>query len=227
MTENNKNKNADKKAGSSTPKSTVHVVDHPLISHKLNKAREKSTGNADFRRLVSEISALMCYECTRDLETFKKQIETPITTMNASFIDHSQLVLISILRAGNGILDGMMNVMPEVRVGHIGIYRDPTTHAAIEYYFKVPDLKDKTVLMVDPMLATGHTAVAALGRISEYEPKNIKFISLLASQNGIDLIREYHPEVEIYTAAIDDHLSESCYIVPGLGDAGDRLYGTQ
>ena len=208
-------------------KPLVKVLDHPLITHKLNKARDKATGNSDFRRLVHEISSLMCYECTRDLETEKKKIETPVAKMDASFLKQDEVFLVSVLRAGNGILEGMMNVMPEARVGHIGIYRDPDTLAAIEYYFKVPEIKDKTVLLVDPMLATGHTAVAALKRIKELNPGKIRFVCLVASPEGIETLHEHHPDVEVVAAAVDEKLNDKKYIVPGLGDAGDRIYGTQ
>lgn len=205
----------------------IKVLDHPLITHKLNIARDKNTGNSDFRRLVHEISSLVCYECTRDIKTFQKEIETPVAKMKADFIVKDEIVLVSILRAGNGILEGMMNVMPEARVGHIGIYRDPNTLAAIEYYFKVPEIKEKTVIMVDPMLATGHTAVAAISRLKELEPGKIRFVCLLASPEGLGLIRDEHPDVEIVVTSIDEKLNEKKYIVPGLGDAGDRIYGTQ
>lgn len=207
--------------------SNVHVLSHPLITHKLNKAREKSTGNADFRRLVSEVSALMCYECTRDLPVEKRQLETPLETMEAEFIDPSKVVFVSILRAGNGILDGMMHVMPEARVGHIGLYRDPHTFTAVEYYFKLPDVKGKHVTVVDPMLATGQTAVVALQRIADLEPASLKFVCLLAAPEGIAMLHDHHPGVPIYTASLERQLNDSKYILPGLGDAGDRLYGTQ
>lgn len=207
-------------------KKNVKVISHPLITHKLNRARQKETNNSDFRRLIHEISMLMCYECTGDLDTVIKEIETPVASMKADFLVEDEVVLISILRAGNGILDGMMAVMPEAKVGHIGLYRDPETLTAIEYYFKMPTLEGKTTIMVDPMLATGHTAVAAISRIKELKPGKIRFVCLLASPEGIELITEEHPDVEIVVASIDEKLNEKKYIVPGLGDAGDRIYGT-
>lgn len=208
-------------------KRQVRIIDHPLITDKLNKAREEQTGNADFRRLIHEMSALICYECTRELPTEKREISTPVAKMQASFVKPDELLLISVLRAGNGMLEGMMNVMPEVRVGHIGIYRDPETLAAVEYYYKVPDLAGKKILVVDPMLATGHTAVAAVGRLKEENPGKITFVCLIASPEGLELLSQHHPDIEIITASVDDKLNEKKYIVPGLGDAGDRIYGTQ
>ena len=168
----------------------------------------------------------MCYECTNNLKTHTKSISTPVAPMDAKFLVEDEVVLVSILRAGNGILDGMLSVMPEAKVGHIGLYRDPVTLTAIEYYFKMPELAGKTVIMVDPMLATGHTAVAAIRRLKELNPSQIRFVCLLASPEGIELVQESHSDVEIVVAAIDDGLNEKKYIVPGLGDAGDRIYGT-
>lgn len=204
----------------------LRVISHPLVTHKLNRARDKETNNAEFRRLIHEISMLMCYECTNDLKTHTKNIRTPVAPMDAKFLVEDEVVLVSILRAGNGILDGMLSVMPEAKVGHIGLYRDPVTLTAIEYYFKMPELAGKTVIMVDPMLATGHTAVAAIRRLKELNPSQIRFVCLLASPEGIELVQESHSDVEIVVAAIDDGLNEKKYIVPGLGDAGDRIYGT-
>ncbi len=206
----------------------VTVVDHPLVQHKLALMRRKQTRTAEFRLLLREISLLLGYEVTRDLPLTTIEIETPITKTTAPQIEGKKLVLVSILRAGNGLLEGMLDLVPSARVGHIGLYRDPETLVAVEYYFKVPrELSDRLVIVVDPMLATGNSAVAAVDRIKEEGATNIKFVCLLAAPEGIGAFGEAHPDVHIYTAAIDDHLNERSYIVPGLGDAGDRLYGTK
>lgn len=206
----------------------VTVLDHPLIQHKLTIMRRKETASADFRRLLREIAGLMTYEATRDLPVDKERIETPLTDMDAPVIEGKKLVAISILRAGNGLLEGILDLVPSARVGHIGLYRDPDTLEAIEYYFKVPDeMTDRDVIVVDPMLATGHSAAAALDRIKEVAPRSIRFLCLLAAPEGIDYLAEHHPDVRILTAAIDSHLDDHGYIIPGLGDAGDRLYGTK
>lgn len=206
----------------------VTVIDHPLIQHKLSIMRKKQTSTAGFRRLLGEISLLMGYEVTRDMPLTLEPIETPMAPMQAPILDGKKLVLISILRAGSGILDGILQLIPSARVGHIGLYRDPETLQAVEYYFKVPEqMSDRDVIVVDPMLATGHSASAAITRLKETHPKSIKFLCLLAAPEGIQTFHANHPDVPIYTAAIDDHLNEKGYIMPGLGDAGDRLYGTK
>ena len=206
----------------------VTVVDHPLVQHKLALMRRKETCTADFRQLLREISLLLGYEVTRDLPLTTVEVETPITKMTAPRLKGKKMALISILRAGNGLLEGMLDLIPSARVGHVGLYRDPKTLVAVEYYFKVPrDLGDRLVIVVDPMLATGNSAAAAVGRIKEEGATNIKFVCLLAAPEGIEAFSKAHPDVHIYTAAIDDHLNDHGYIVPGLGDAGDRLYGTK
>ena len=206
----------------------VTVVEHPLVQHKLALMRRKETSTAEFRQLLREISVLLGYEVTRDLPLTTEEIETPLTKMDAPRLEGKKLALISILRAGNGLLEGMLDLVPSARVGHVGLYRDPETLVAVEYYFKVPqDLSDRLVIVVDPMLATGNSAAAALSRIKEEGAHDIKFVCLLAAPEGIKALREAHPDVPIYTAAIDDHLNDHGYIVPGLGDAGDRLYGTK
>ncbi len=204
------------------------VIEHPLIQHKLTIMRKKETSVAKFRTLLQEISMLLCYEVTRDLPLTLEPIETPISPMNAPVIKGKKMVFVSILRAGNGILDGMLELIPSARVGHIGLYRDPKTLVAIEYFFKLPDhIKDRDVIVVDPMLATGHSAIAAVHRIKEVKPKSIKFLCLLAAPEGVNAFHEDHPDVPIFTASIDQKLNEKGYIVPGLGDAGDRLFGTK
>lgn len=206
----------------------VTVIDHPLVQHKLSLMRKKETSTAGFRRLLQEISLLLGYEVTRDMPLTYETIETPLTQMDAPILDGKKVVLISILRAGNGIMDGILQLIPSARIGHIGLYRDPETLKAVEYYYKVPeDLQDRDAIVVDPMLATGHSAIAAIARIKQNGPKSIKFICLLAAPEGIKALNEAHPDVAIYTAAIDSHLNDHGYIVPGLGDAGDRLFGTK
>ena len=206
----------------------VHIADHPLIKHKLSLMRKKDAPTAKFRQLVNEISMLLGYEVTRDLKLEDVEIETPIQTMMAPRLAGKKLVLISILRAGNGLLEGMLDLIPSARVGHVGLYRDPKTLVAVEYYFKVPeDLSDRPVLALDPMLATGNSAVAAVQRIKEAGARNIKMVCLLAAPEGIETFHAAHPDVPIYTAALDSHLNDHGYIVPGLGDAGDRIYGTK
>lgn len=208
------------------PKATV--IDHPLVQHKLTLMRMKETSTGQFRRLLNEISMLLAYEVTRDLPLTSTEIETPLQKMQAPVIDGKKIVLVSILRAGNGLLDGILNIIPNARVGHVGLYRDPETLVAVEYYFKLPeDVTDRTLLVVDPMLATGHSAVAAVERIKAAKPKAIKFLCLLAAPEGIEHFNEQHPDVPVFTAAIDEKLNEHGYILPGLGDAGDRIYGTK
>ncbi len=206
----------------------VHVVDHPLVQHKLTLMRKKATSSAEFRRLLREISALMGYEVTRDLPVRLVEIETPLTTMEAPVMAGLKPVVVSILRAGGGILEGVLDVLPAARVGHIGLYRDPDTLEAVEYYFKMPHrLGDRLTIVVDPMLATGHSAVAAIDRVKARNPKELRFVCLLAAPEGIATLHEAHPDVPIWTAAIDSHLDDHGYIVPGLGDAGDRIFGTK
>ncbi|MFQ5958560.1 MAG: uracil phosphoribosyltransferase [Alphaproteobacteria bacterium] len=204
------------------------IVDHPLVRHKLTLMRCKETPTADFRRLLREISLLLAYEVMRDLPLTMHEIETPLATMQAPLLEGKKLCLVSILRAGNGLLDGMLDLVPSARVGHIGLYRDPETLVAVEYYYKVPEhLEDRRVIVVDPMLATGNSAVAAVHRLKESGPQSIKFVCLLAAPEGIEAFQEEHPDVPIFTAAVDERLDDHGYIVPGLGDAGDRVYGTK
>jgi uracil phosphoribosyltransferase len=206
----------------------VHVIDHPLVQHKLTLMRRKDASTNSFRRLLNELSLLMTYEVTRDMPMQDIQIETPLETMTARVIDGKKLVFVSILRAGNGILEGMLNVVPGARVGHIGLYRDPKTLTAVEYYFKMPsDMPERDVVVVDPMLATGNSAIAAIDRLKETRPKSIKFVCLLTCPEGVAALQRAHPDVPIYTAAIDRELNSHGYILPGLGDAGDRIFGTQ
>ncbi len=206
----------------------VHVIDHPLVQHKLTLMRQKDASTNSFRTLLNELAMLMAYEVTRDMPTHQVEIETPLETMSAPMIDGKKLVLVSILRAGTGILDGMLTVVPGARVGHIGLYRDPKTLKAVEYYFKMPkDTQERDVIVVDPMLATGNSAVAAIERVKALKPKSIKFVCLLTCPEGIATLRKAHPDVTIYTAAVDRQLNDHGYILPGLGDAGDRIFGTQ
>jgi uracil phosphoribosyltransferase len=207
---------------------SVVVVDHPLVKHKLTLMRAKETSTASFRALLTEISMLLAYEASRDMKLGTKTVETPLATIEAPTLEGKKVVLIAILRAGLGILDGMLELMPSARVGHVGLYRDPKTLLAVEYYYKVPsDLSDRDVLVCDPMLATGNSAIAAIERIKQSRPGSLKFICLLACPEGIKNFHEAHPDVPIVTAAIDERLNEHGYIVPGLGDAGDRLFGTK
>ena len=206
----------------------VHLINHPLVQHKLTLMRKKEASTNSFRRLLNELSMLMAYEVTRDMATQDVEIETPLEKMTAKMIDGKKLVLVSILRAGTGILDGMLTVVPGARVGHIGLYRDPKTLQAVEYYFKMPqDMHERDVVVVDPMLATGNSAVAAIDRLKVLKPKSIKFLCLLTCPEGIATMKKAHPDVPIYTAAIDRQLNDHGYILPGLGDAGDRIFGTQ
>ncbi|HLL22894.1 MAG TPA: uracil phosphoribosyltransferase [Kofleriaceae bacterium] len=206
----------------------VHVINHPLVQHKLSLMRSKETSTSTFRNLLSEISMLLAYEVCRDMPTTQVAIETPIAPMMAPVLDGKKIVLVSILRAGTGILDGMLKILPSARVGHIGLYRDPETLAPVEYYYKVPDnMHDRDCIIVDPMLATGNSAVAAVDRLKEATPRSIKFVCLLTCPEGLAVFHGHHPEIPVYTAAIDERLDEKSYIVPGLGDAGDRLFGTK
>lgn len=206
----------------------VQEIRHPLVQHKLSLMRSKDTPTDNFRRLLREISQMLAYEVTRDLPIELSPIETPITTIDAPMISGKKLCVISVLRAGNGILDGMLDLLPNARVGHIGLYRDPETLEPVEYYFKVPeDISERLVLVVDPMLATGNSAAAAIERLKLRGATSIKFVCLLAAPEGVAVMRKAHPDVPVITASIDQCLNEHGYIVPGLGDAGDRLFGTK
>ena len=206
----------------------VTVVSHPLIQHKLTIMRDKDTSIAGFRELLREIAHLMCYEVTRDLELEMIEVNTPLATMQSPTIRGKKLVFASILRAGNGLLDGMLDLVPAARVAHVGIYRDHETLQAVEYYFKAPsDLEDRLVIVVDPMLATANSSIAAVEQLKKRGANRLRFLCLLAAPEGIAKFSEAHPDVPIFTAAIDSHLNELGYIVPGLGDAGDRMYGTR
>ncbi|HEY1223746.1 MAG TPA: uracil phosphoribosyltransferase [Brevundimonas sp.] len=206
----------------------VTVVSHPLVQHKLTLMRNKDTSTAQFRRLLREISTLLCYEVTRDLPLEPVEIETPVGPTTGVRLEGKKLTLAPILRAGVGLLEGMLDLVPSARVAHIGLYRDPETLTAFEYYFKAPeDVADRLVIVVDPMLATANTAVAAIERLKERGVTNLRMACLVASPEGIERLRAYHPDVPIWTAAIDQRLNEHGYIVPGLGDAGDRLFGTR
>ncbi|MGB5959677.1 MAG: uracil phosphoribosyltransferase [Coleofasciculaceae cyanobacterium] len=209
--------------------SQVTVIDHPFVQHKLTLMRQADTSTAKFRQLLKEVGMLLAYEVTRDLPLKYEEIQTPLATMKAPVLaPEKKMVVVSIMRAGQGLLDGILELMPSARVGHIGLYREPSSYVAIEYYFKLPyDVEHRDILVVDPMLATGNSAVAAVDRIKEVSPRSIKFLCLLAAPEGIKYFHEQHPDVPIYTAAIDDKLDEYGYILPGLGDAGDRLYGTK
>jgi uracil phosphoribosyltransferase len=207
---------------------TVHLIDHPLVQHKLTLMRRKDASTNTFRTLLNELSSLMAYEVTRDMPLQEVQIETPLETMTGRMIDGKKLVFVSILRAGNGILEGMLNVVPGARVGHVGLYRDPATLQAVEYYFKMPsEMAERDIIVVDPMLATGNSAIAAIDRLKKLQPRSIKFVCLLTCPEGIANLQKAHPNVPIYTAAIDRQLNEHGYILPGLGDAGDRIFGTK
>ena len=208
--------------------SNVTVVTHPLVQHKLSIMRDQKTSTGSFRRLLREISLLLCYEITRDLELTTKMVETPMEEFEAPVLKGKKLVFASILRAGNGLLEGMLDLVPSARVAHIGLYRDHETLEAIEYYYKAPaDLEDRLVIAVDPMLATAHSASLAIDKLKRSGAKNVRFLCLLAAPEGIEAFQKAHPDVPVFTAAIDSHLNENGYIVPGLGDAGDRMYGTK
>lgn len=206
----------------------IIIINHPLVQHKLTIMRKKDTSSVKFRTLMHEVSLLLAYEVTRDLETTFEDIETPLAPMHSPVLKGKKLVIVSILRAGNGLLDGVLQLIPNARIGHIGLYRDPKTLDPVEYYFKIPEhTNDRDVIIVDPMLATGNSAIAAVREIKEIHPKSIKFLCLLAAPEGLAAFHAEHPDVPVYTAAIDQHLNDHGYIVPGLGDAGDRLYGTK
>jgi uracil phosphoribosyltransferase len=204
------------------------LIAHPLVQHKLTLMRRRETSVGAFRTLLREIALLMAYEVARDFPLVHRRIETPLGPMDAPVLEGKKVVLVPILRAGTGLLDGMLEVLPSARVGHIGLYRDPATLAAVEYYFKVPGrMGDRDVIVADPMLATGHSAVAAVGRLAALGPRSIRFVCLVAAPEGLRHFHARHPGVRVYAAAVDDHLDAHGYIVPGLGDAGDRLFGTK
>ena len=206
----------------------VLLVDHPLVQHKLTLMRDKNQSSTQFRSLLREISWLLCFEVTRDLPLMQKDVETPVKPTSAPVLSGKKLVFISILRAGNGMLDGMLDVIPSARVGHVGLYRDHETLEAIEYYYKVPGLLDqRLVIVVDPMLATANSAIAAVTKLKEGGARNMRFVCLIAAPEGVKAFNEAHPDVSIVTAAVDNELNELGYIVPGLGDAGDRIFGTK
>lgn len=206
----------------------VEVIGHPLVQHKLSLMRSKETSTSTFRNLLREISMLLAYEVCRDLPTTLSEIETPIAKTMAPVLDGKKIVLVSILRAGSGILDGMLEILPSARVGHIGLYRDPKTLTAVEYYYKVPEaMGDRDCIVMDPMLATGNSAVAAVDRLKASGPRSIKFVCLLTCPEGLRAFHSHHPDVPVYTASVDERLNDKSYIVPGLGDAGDRLFGTK
>jgi uracil phosphoribosyltransferase len=206
----------------------VVVVTHPLVQHKLTIMRKAETSTVKFRTLMNEVSMLLAYEVTRDLEVELEDIQTPLAAMRSPVLKGRKMVFVSILRAGNGIVEGMLNLVPTALVGHIGLYRDPKTLEPIEYYFKLPEhTQGRDVILVDPMLATGNSAIAAVHEIKAMKPRSIKFLCLLASPEGVATLHQEHPEVAIFTAAIDEKLNEQGYIIPGIGDAGDRLYGTK
>lgn len=206
----------------------LNHVTHPLVQHKLTLMREKNTSTAVFRQLLREISQLLAYEVTRGLPMTTKRIDTPLEPMDAPVLDGKKLALVSILRAGNGLLDGVLELIPSARVGFVGLYRDEETLEPVQYYFKVPtEMSERLVIAVDPMLATGNSSVAAIDLLKKSGAKNIRFLCLLASPEGIARMKEAHPDVPIVTAAVDSHLNEQGYIVPGLGDAGDRMFGTK
>ena len=206
----------------------LHHITHPLVQHKLTLMRNKEASSTTFRTLLGELAMLMAYEVTRDMPPQLVEIETPLEKMQSPMIDGKKLVFASILRAGNGMLDGLLRVVPNARVGHVGLYRDPATLQAVEYYYKMPaDMAERDVIAVDPMLATGHSAVAAIEKLKSAGPRSIKFLCLLAAPEGIATLHAAHPDVPIYTAAVDRQLNDHGYILPGLGDAGDRIFGTK
>ena len=208
--------------------STVHVLDHPLIQHKLAILRSKNTTVKEFRELISEISGLMCYEATRNLPTKEVEVQTPVAVAKCRRLAGKKLAIIPILRAGLGMVDAMVNLIPSAKIGHIGLYRDPETHMPVEYYCKLPeDIGNRQVFVVDPMLATGGSAVAAVNFLKEHGCKNIVMMNIIGAPEGVKVFQEAHPDVDIYMAALDEKLNDHAYIVPGLGDAGDRIFGTK
>jgi uracil phosphoribosyltransferase len=206
----------------------VFIMDHPLIQHKLSILRDKRTGSKQFRELVSEIAMLMCYESTRDLPLKEVNTETPLVTAKTKVLAGRKMAFVPILRAGLGMVDGVLSLIPAAKVGHIGMYRDPETHTPVDYYCKLPaDLEERDVFVLDPMLATGGSAIDAVARIKEFNPKRIKFMCIIAAPEGIKAFTDAHPDVPVYCAGLDDCLNDHCYILPGLGDAGDRIFGTK
>lgn len=209
-------------------KENVFIMDHPLIQHKLSILRDEKTGTKQFRELISEIAMLMCYESTRDLPLRSVDVKTPVDIAHAKKLDGRKMAIVPILRAGLGMVDGILSLIPSARVGHIGMYRDPQTHKPVDYYCKLPsDLEERDVFLLDPMLATGGSAIDAVTRIKEFNPKRIKFMCIIAAPEGLEAFTKAHPDVPVYCAGLDDHLNSNCYIVPGLGDAGDRIFGTK
>ena len=208
--------------------SNVHVLDHPLIQHKLAILRDKNTGTKEFRALISEIAGLMCYEATRNLPTVEVEVETPMMTAKCRMLAGKKLAIVPILRAGLGMVDSMVDMIPSAKIGHIGLYRDPETHEPVEYYCKLPeDVGNRTVFVVDPMLATGGSAVAAIDFLKKHGCKQIIMMNIIGCPEGIRTVQEAHPDVEMYLAACDERLNDHAYILPGLGDAGDRIFGTK
>ena len=206
----------------------VHVLNHPLIQHKLAILRNKNTTVKEFRELVSEISGLMCYEATRNLPTVEVEVETPITTAKCQMLSGKKLAIVPILRAGLGMVDSIVDLIPSAKIGHIGLYRDPETHKPVEYYCKLPDdISNRQVFVVDPMLATGGSAIAAIDFLKKYGCRNITMMNVIGCPEGVAAVQEAHPDVELYLAAVDERLNEHKYIIPGLGDAGDRIFGTK
>ncbi|HJC37479.1 MAG TPA: uracil phosphoribosyltransferase [Candidatus Mediterraneibacter faecigallinarum] len=206
----------------------VHVMDHPLIEHKISYIRSKDIGTKEFREVIGEIAQLMCYEATRDLKMKEVEIETPVARTTGRVLDGKKLAIVPILRAGIGMVDGMLSLIPAAKVGHIGLYRDPETLEPVEYYCKLPsDCEERQVFVVDPMLATGGSSVAAVSMLKEKGVKNIRFLCIIAAPEGVERMREEHPDVDLYIGALDERLNDHGYIVPGLGDAGDRIFGTK
>ena len=206
----------------------LKVIDHPLLKHKLTLLRQKERSTNSFRTLIAEISMLLAYEVTHDLPLIYEEIETPLAKMRAPLLEGKKIVLINILRAGSGMVEGMLRILPSARIGHIGLYRDPETLGAVEYYFKLPgEMTDRDVILVDPMLATGNSAIAAVERVKTASPRSLKFVCILAAPEGLANFHESHPDVPVFAAAIDERLDEHGYILPGLGDAGDRMFGTK
>ena len=208
--------------------SVVEIVDHPLIQHKISLLRDRNTGTKEFRDLVSEIAMLLCYEATRDLPTEEVEVETPVALARTKVLAGRKLALVPILRAGLGMVDGMLNLIPAAKVGHIGMYRNEETLVPVEYYCKLPgDIGQRDVFVLDPMLATGGSAIDAIGQIKKRHPRSVKFLCIIAAPEGLEALKKAHPDVDIFCAGMDDHLNENGYIVPGLGDAGDRIFGTK
>jgi len=206
----------------------VHILDHPLIQHKLAILRDKNTGTKEFRALVSEIAGLMCYEATRNLPTVEVEVETPMQVAKCRMLSGKKLAIVPVLRAGLGMVDSMVDLIPSAKIGHIGLYRDPETHKPVEYYCKLPDdIENRVVFVVDPMLATGGSAVAAIDFLKKRGCKNIIMMNIIGCPEGVKTVQDAHPDVELYLAAVDEKLNDHAYIIPGLGDAGDRIFGTK